>query len=200
MSSFMIKLSVIALLATFQVNASTNQDTEKSTSKTKQTITTTLSSEQSSDESEAVIVDINTIIEPSSDSKGLTEQDNLEVSSLLNQLHETAMAADWDAYFNLYHKDAIFIGTDATERWNMEQFRAYASPTKGWRYDLQSRHLIQIGDVVMFDEQLFSPAYGISRGTGALVKTAQGWKIAQYHLSFPIPNAKAKRITTLIKQ
>ena len=49
-------------------------------------------------------------------------------------------------------------------------------------------------------KQLFSPAYGISRGTGALIHTEQGWKIAQYHLSFPIPNDKAKRITTLIMQ
>ena len=32
------------------------------------------------------------------------------------------------------------------------------------------------------------------------VQTSEGWKIAQYHLSFPIPNDKAKRITSLIMQ
>ncbi|QDE32066.1 MULTISPECIES: nuclear transport factor 2 family protein [Shewanella] len=156
-------------------------------------------SQQVSSESEAVIKDISQKSELI-DNQGLSEADSQAVNALLNQLHESAAAADWTTYFSLYHPQAVFIGTDQSERWNMVEFEGYAKPTKGWHYDVKSRHLLQIDDTIVFDEQLYSPSYGVSRGTGALVHTVDGWKIAQYHLSFPIPNDKAKRITSLIMQ
>lgn len=218
MQSIIHKLGFIAVLVTtvlaFEVNANavkqldntisnptpvTPQDNDNNALTQIYEQPVKVTSEQVSEETIAIISNLNQPVQ-SIDSQGLTDEDDQQVNSLLNQLHETAMSADWDTYFSLYHPDAIFIGTDASERWNMVQFKQYATPTKGWRYDLQARHLVQIGDVIVFDEQLFSPAYGISRGTGALVSTEDGWKIAQYHLSFPIPNAKAKRITSIIMQ
>lgn len=210
MQSIIHKLGFIAVLLTtvtaFDINANlldnldsettAEQPSEAVKNKSNQQI---ISSQLSSDETQAVITNLNQV-EQTLESQGLTEEDSHKVNGLLNQLHESAMSANWESYFSLYHPDAIFIGTDASERWNMVQFKQYATPTKGWRYDLQARHLLQIGDVIVFDEQLYSPSYGISRGTGALINTEQGWKIAQYHLSFPIPNDKAKRITSLIKQ
>lgn len=121
-------------------------------------------------------------------------------SAVLDQLNRYSSNADWDNYFALYRQDAVFIGTDANERWDMTEFERYARPTKGWRYDLISRQFVQHGDVILFDELLTSPAYGESRGTGTLIKTHGKWKIAQYHLSFPIPNDIAKDITTQIQQ
>jgi hypothetical protein len=121
-----------------------------------------------------------------------------QVDTLLDGLHSAATNADWAVYFNAYHQDAVFLGTDASERWSMEEFKRYANASKGWHYEVKKRSVIQIDDVIVFDEQLHSPAYGKSRGTGALVLTPKGWKIAQYHLSFPIPNDKAKEITQLI--
>ena len=198
MQSIIHKLGFIAVLVTtvtaFELYANTEQQLDSEVSEP----TKTMRSQQHSDGA-AAITHLTPLDLPL-DSQGLTDEDSQQINSLLNQLHESAMSADWDTYFDLYHPDAAFIGTDATERWNMVHFRRYASPTQGWRYDLQARHLLQIEDVVVFDEQLYSLEYGISRGTGALVNTTKGWKIAQYHLSFPIPNAKAKRITTLIKQ
>lgn len=118
---------------------------------------------------------------------------------VLDNLHQYAAVADWDNYFALYTEDAIFIGTDATEYWDMTQFEAYSRPTKGWRYELVDRKIVQHGNVIVFDELLDNRAYGVSRGTGTLLLTEQGWKIAQYHLSFPIPNKIAKKITNQIK-
>ena len=117
----------------------------------------------------------------------------------LNQLHQNAIHADWDSYFALYRQDAVFIGTDAGERWSMTEFARYARPTKGWQYIPKDRKLIQHGKVILFDELLDSPAYGLSRGTGTLLKNGEHWQIAQYHLSFPIPNELAKSITAQIK-
>ncbi|EGM71332.1 nuclear transport factor 2 family protein [Shewanella sp. HN-41] len=125
--------------------------------------------------------------------------DEQAAAQLLDKLNQYSSSADWDKYFALYRQDGIFIGTDASERWGMVEFEGYSRPTKGWRYDLVERHLIQHDNIILFDELLNSPAYGISRGTGTLIKTDGVWKIAQYHLSFPIPNALAKQITTEIK-
>ncbi|MCP3130208.1 nuclear transport factor 2 family protein [Shewanella sp. KJ2020] len=125
--------------------------------------------------------------------------DEQAAAHVLDKLNQYSSSADWDKYFALYRQDGIFIGTDASERWGMVEFEGYSRPTNGWRYDLVERHLIQHGNIILFDELLNSPAYGISRGTGTLIKTDGEWKIAQYHLSFPIPNALAKQITTEIK-
>ncbi|MFB2651741.1 nuclear transport factor 2 family protein [Shewanella seohaensis] len=129
----------------------------------------------------------------------ITLTDEQAAAEVLNKLNQYSSSADWDKYFALYRQDGIFIGTDATERWGMAEFERYSRPTKGWRYDLTRRHLVQHGDVILFDELLNSPSYGVSRGTGTLIKTNGEWKIAQYHLSFPIPNAIAKHITAEIK-
>ncbi|MBB1268153.1 nuclear transport factor 2 family protein [Shewanella sp. SR44-3] len=129
---------------------------------------------------------------------GLSQTDKIQVDTLLDNLHQSASDADWDSYFSSYHHDAVFLGTDATERWGMQQFKQYAQASKGWSYQLKSRKLIKINDLIVFDEALHSPSYGETRGTGALVHTQHGWKVAQYHLTFPIPNDKAKQITQLL--
>ncbi|ABZ75921.1 conserved hypothetical protein [Shewanella halifaxensis HAW-EB4] len=128
-----------------------------------------------------------------------SESDKQQAAAVLDALNQYSSNADWDSYFALYDDKGIFIGTDVNEHWGKAEFEQYVRPTKGWRYDLTSRKMTQHGDVIWFDEILSSPSYGVSRGTGTLIKTTKGWKIAQYHLSFPIPNAIAKSITQQIK-
>ena len=53
--------------------------------------------------------------------------------------------------------------------------------------------------VAWFDEVLDSQSYGTSRGTGVLIRGAKGWRVAQYHLTFPIPNDLAGEMTGRIK-
>lgn len=131
-----------------------------------------------------------------------------EVSAVLDALHGAAARADGPAYFALFTPDAVYIGTDASERWTLAQFRAFAEPYfgrgRGWTYTLRpgTRHvaLSPGGGVAWFDELLDSDSYGTSRGTGVLVRTADGWRIAQYHLTFPIPNALAREFTGRIRE
>ncbi len=130
---------------------------------------------------------------------GQLDDSQAQAASVLDKLHQSAANADWDSYFSLFSPDAGFIGTDASEYWNMVEFEQYARATKGWTYQSSSRRLVQHGDVIVFDELLDSQSYGLGRGTGTLVKTEQGWQILQYSLSFPIPNALAPRITDQIK-
>ena len=125
--------------------------------------------------------------------------DSASPAAVLSALHQAAATADWDRYFDLFTADASFLGTDKSEHWQMPAFEQYARATKGWTYQEISRSITEHGDVAAFDEELNHEKYGISRGTGTLVRTADGWKILQYHLSFPIPNGLALRITEQIK-
>ena len=120
---------------------------------------------------------------------------------VLDSLHDAAAKADWDRYFSLYTADAIFLGTDVTERWTMEIFKGYASKTKGWIYTKRERHMAITADksTIWFDEVLNSEKYGTSQGSGLLVRTDKGWRIAQYHLTFPMPNDLAGDFTAKIK-
>jgi hypothetical protein len=124
------------------------------------------------------------------------------IADVLDSFHASAAIADWLTYFGLMSDDAVFIGTDAAERWSKSEFQTYASKTKGWIYSLRTRNvnLTPSGDSAWFDEILASANYGTSRGTGVLIRTDAGWKISQYSLSFPIPNPLAARITGEIKQ
>lgn len=128
-------------------------------------------------------------------------------AATLDQLHALAARADGPEYFDLFTPDAVFIGTDAAERWTMAQFRAFAEPIfargRGWTYTLRpgSRNVILSpdGEVAWFDETLDSASYGTTRGTGVLVLTPAGWRIAQYHLTIPVPNDLAEDLVARIR-
>lgn len=123
------------------------------------------------------------------------------VGAVLDRFHQAAAAADWTTYFDLLTEDAIFLGTDASERWSKPVFREYAGRSNGWRYEMVTRHvkLTADGNTAWFDEILSNASYGTSRGSGVLVRTTSGWKLCQYHLTFPIPNPLAAKITEEIR-
>ncbi|MEX0299886.1 MAG: nuclear transport factor 2 family protein [Kordiimonas sp.] len=124
-----------------------------------------------------------------------------KVSAVLDQLHQAASDADWKTYFNLYTENSTFLGTDVSERWDKATFQKYAGQSNGWTYHLRERNidLTPDGNSAWFDEVLDSEKYGTSRGTGVLIRTNEGWKITQYHLTFPLPNDLAAGITQQIQ-
>lgn len=128
-----------------------------------------------------------------------------EVDAVLDSWHRAAAEAKEDAYFDAMATTSIFFGTDATERWTLQQFRDYAHPhfAKGraWTFHPRNRNVYfsQDGNVAWFDEVLDSASYGQMRGTGVLQRTASGWKIEQYNLTIPIPNDLAKEFVEKIR-
>ena len=68
-----------------------------------------------------------------------------QVSAVLDDWHSAAAAADEARYFGHFARDAVFLGTDATERWTVEEFRRYAHPHfakgKAWSFRSVSRHV-----------------------------------------------------------
>ena len=128
-----------------------------------------------------------------------------EVHAVLDDFHAAAAAADGARYFAHFAPDGVFVGTDATERWDVAAFRAYAAPHfeagRGWAYRSVERHVrVATGDAVAwFDERLRNDAYGDVRGSGVLRRIDGAWRIEQYVLSFPIPNDVAREVVERIR-
>src|SRR5688572_14940434 len=51
-----------------------------------------------------------------------------EIGRVLDDFHAAAAASDLDRYFGHFAARGVFLGTDASERWDVAAFRAYAAP------------------------------------------------------------------------
>ena len=115
------------------------------------------------------------------------------VGLVLDQLNEFAAKADFKNYFSLYADESTFIGTDAAEIWNKQEFMAYAKPHfdkgKAWNFKSLKRSIYfsKDGKYAWFDE-LLDTQMKICRGSGVLERTGNQWKIKQYVLSMTVPN------------
>lgn len=126
------------------------------------------------------------------------------VARALDAFHDAAAKGNADAYFALLPDSAVFLGTDASERWTGAEFRRFAAPyfhgRPAWTYVALRRQIDLITpDTASFDELLDNEAYGICRGSGVMVLREGRWVIHQYNLSIPVPNALAKPIVARIR-
>lgn len=124
------------------------------------------------------------------------------ISRVLDDWHDAAAKADEERYFGHFAPGAVFLGTDATERWTLPQFRAYAHPHfakgKAWSFRATRRDITFTGDVAWFDEDLETPNMGPARGSGVLLREAGTWKIVHYNLALTIPNERMKEVKALV--
>ncbi len=126
--------------------------------------------------------------------------DTTAIDKLLNGFHKAAAASSFDDYFSRFSADGVFLGTDAAERWTLDEFKDYARDAfaagRGWTYQPVTRHIQ--GSVnqqtYWFDEVLENASLGRCRGTGVVIKTSDGWKIAHYSLTLLIPNEIAREV------
>jgi hypothetical protein len=136
------------------------------------------------------------------------ESDKKAIAAVLDDWHDAAAHAAEDRYFGHFAENGVFLGTDATERWDVPAFRAYAHPHfargKAWSFRAV-RRTIEIAPgatVAWFDEDLDTPNLGPARGSGVLVRRASAagepWRIAQYNLSVPIPNERFDEVKRII--
>jgi ketosteroid isomerase-like protein len=123
-----------------------------------------------------------------------------EIDALLTAWHKAAATADAGTYFGSMAPDAVFLGTDVTERWTKEEFETWAAPlfkgTSAWVYSAVRRNisLSADGNTAWFDEDLASKSYWPCRGSGALEKIDGAWKIRLYNMAFTIPNSAVPEI------
>lgn len=128
-----------------------------------------------------------------------------QIAGVLDGFHLAAAQADEARYFGFLDESAVFLGTDATERWTKAQFRAYAHPYfakgKAWSFHAIRRAITVAPDgrTAWFDEDLATPNLGPCRGSGVLILKDGAWKITQYNLTFTVPNGIAKEVKDRIE-
>ena len=54
------------------------------------------------------------------------QSEKQNITTILDNWHKAAAAADYEAYFGVMSDESIYIGTDATENWNKKQFQVFA--------------------------------------------------------------------------
>jgi ketosteroid isomerase-like protein len=127
------------------------------------------------------------------------------VAAVLDDWHLAAAQADETRYFGHLREGAVFLGTDGSERWAKADFQIWARPFfqrgRAWTFKAKRRSLAFApdGKTAWFDEDLETPNLGPARGSGVLVKEQGRWRIAQYNLSVPIPNALMSAIRSQIE-
>jgi len=128
-----------------------------------------------------------------------------KISMSLDDFHDAASKADFKRYFDHFAVNGVFLGTDATERWSVNEFKKYAKPHfdkgKVWTYVSKSRNILlsKDGNTAWFDEMLENQTLGECRGSGVLAKIDHQWKILQYNLTITIPNQFALKVAEMIK-
>jgi ketosteroid isomerase-like protein len=129
------------------------------------------------------------------------------INAVVDAWHAAAAGANEAVYFGHLTEDAIFLGTDATERWDKKAFQAYAHPHfakgKAWSFKSARRNVVlsSNGTLAWFDEDLVTPNLGPSRGSGVLRKEGGGvWRIAHYNLTITVPNERFKEVKALLDQ
>lgn len=134
--------------------------------------------------------------------KQISTDDIKNIDTLIDGWHKAAANANFHDYFNRMSADAIFIGTDPTENWQLDAFKSFCKPYfekgKAWSFTSLDRHLYfnQDHSIAWFDE-LLNTQMKICRGSGVLKKENGQWKIAHYVLSMTIPNTLSNEVTAL---
>jgi ketosteroid isomerase-like protein len=132
-----------------------------------------------------------------------TAEDAAAIAALLDDWHQAASVGDAERYFAYFTPDAVFLGTDATERWTVDEFHEYAAPHfedgHGWTMRATRREIVVKESHAYFDEDLVSEGLGPVRGSGVLHRTPEGWAIAHYVLSFTVPNERVSDLKALLE-
>lgn len=127
------------------------------------------------------------------------------VNELLENWHKAAAEADYEEYFSMMADESVFIGTDATENWNKQEFMEWSKPYfdrgKAWSFSTLERNIFLTDEAQLawFDE-LLDTQMGICRGSGVAVREDGNWKIKHYVLSIAIPNENVDAVTELKAQ
>lgn len=128
----------------------------------------------------------------------LADNQRAAIDALIDGLHQDAHEGNFQTYFDRYTPDAVFLGTDKSERWTIDQFKVYAEPAfedgHGWTYSVKERNWEGEGTTQWFDEVLLNEKLGHCRGTGVVELIDGEWKIAHYALTMLVPNDIAAEV------
>jgi hypothetical protein len=127
-----------------------------------------------------------------------------QINAFIDEWHDDAAHAR-PAYFDKMAKNGVYIGTDKTELWSRDAFKAWAKRffDKGaaWAFKSTRRNVYMSADknFIWFDE-LLDTKMGVCQASGVIRKTDKGFEIEHYQLSIAVPNEVADKVTRLVKE
>lgn len=127
-----------------------------------------------------------------------------EVNAFVDGWHDDA-ANTRMAYFDKIARDGVYIGTDRTELWTRDEFKAwskkYFDAKSAWTFKATRRNVYASADksLIWFDELLDTKNMGPAMASGVLRKTKAGFEIVHYQLSLAVPNAVNDQVVGIIK-
>ena len=128
----------------------------------------------------------------SNDKKTIVKEE-IQLQNLINDWHKDAAIGDLESFFEKMDKNAIYLGTDASEKWTTDELKEFCkihfADGNGWDFKPIKREIYfnEKMDFAWFDEQL-NTWMGVCMSSGVLIKTNDGWKIKHYQLSMAVPN------------
>lgn len=146
-------------------------------------------------------------------------ENEVGVCTFLDSFHHLAATAQFQEYFNLFHPEGKFLGTDATENWTTQEFREWARPfftdvECAWEYTpIPGKRVVSVVKKLSNDESSEAPTYALfdeqiycvdlkclTRGSGTMVFEDNRWHLMLYHITFPIPDTLFEGVTKRIVQ
>lgn len=128
-----------------------------------------------------------------------------QVNAFVDEWHDDAANARI-AYFDKIAADGVYIGTDRTELWRRDEFKAwskkYFDAKAAWSFKATRRNVHASGDqsLIWFDELLDTKNMGHAMASGVIRKTATGFEIVHYQLSLAVPNEVIGPVTAIIAE
>jgi hypothetical protein len=147
----------------------------------------------------ALLFSLSALAQPADADAALKQQ----VNAFIDEWHDDAANARL-AYFDKIAKDGVYIGTDKTELWKRDEFKAWATRfferKAAWAFRATKRNVYLSPDksFIWFDE-LLDTQMGVCQASGVIRKTGKGFEIEHYQLSIAVPNEVAAPVTTIIK-
>jgi hypothetical protein len=127
-----------------------------------------------------------------------------QINELTDKWHRSAAEADLEPFFSYLAEDAMYLGTDASERWTKKEFFEFCKPYfdkgKAWDFKAKERHIYIKPELktAWFDEVL-DTWMGECRGSGVLIYENNTWKLIHYNLAVAVPNDIIRDYIDLIK-
>ena len=123
----------------------------------------------------------------------------------LSSVEPVAAIGDSVGFFSRMTEDALYLGTDETERWTRttmgKDLGKFFNGKKAWHFIAYNRIYTALDDknTILFDESL-KTWMGPCKSTGMLRKVKGKWLISYYNLNVAVSNAVVKDYLKLLKE
>lgn len=130
------------------------------------------------------------------------DQQEIRLNQFMDTWHRAAAKANAEVFFGMMSEDAVYIGTDKTERWLRDELREWASGAfareSAWTFKATKRNWqIHAENQFAICDELLETWMGPCRSTAVLSWNGDSWQIIHYQLSVTIDNNKIEDFKSL---